>query len=292
MKKKGLVLALASSASLFTVGCQNSVSKDNKSFIKSSPSEDNSLSTIITQEILDAAQRYQYDFNPTKVVIKEKETYDYSNKDLNDLESGEKRDNHYLVFRFEGKYDEGYPTDNAVKTFGNMFLWDDGLFFAQLGDNEVKGYWYNSSLSSQNNIKDCLVLISNQENYEKNIASQSSEYSYQYFLEMYLPFSWGHRTIRMSGYYFYPDIAISFFDYLEHGKNVNYKIGDYFSTSNHIVIHIIKSLGFFPVLDEKDISWTIPEDMLNQKREFYKTGDYSVKAEYKNLVTYLRIVVD
>ena len=285
MKNKCLILTLAA----FLLSC-NSFSNGKEDI----------LSPIITQEIVEAAQNCPYDFDPTKVVVQEKEAYDYSSGDLINLENNETRNNHHLVFKFEGKYNEGYGISDD--TFGNMFLWDDGLYYAKLGEKEVKGYWFNVSMKQareNKDVPDCLVLISNEENYERYDAekipesslSESSERGFEYRVEMYLSFSWGQRKILMSGYYYYPDIAISFRNYLKEEWMPKYKVGDYFLSSNYSVVHIMKNLNYIPVLDENDVTWTIPDDMLNQDSKFYKTGVYSVKVEYKTLVSCLTVDV-
>lgn len=262
----------------------------------SSSNDKDKLSPIITQEIIDIAREYKYDFDPTKVVIKEQTNYDYSNKDLLNLTYGETREDHYLVYKFEGRFYEGFSSGAPVYTFGNMFLWDDGLYYARLGETEIRGYWYNSSFSNQNskqNNADCLVLLSNQENYEENIATILLDSSnYKYSIQMCLQLYYGQRMISMDGYYYYPDVAISFRNYLVEGNKPIYKIGSDFPRSNYTVVHILKSLDYYSVLDETEVEWTIPEDMLDDNHLFYKAGEYSIKVQYREFTTNLVICVE
>lgn len=257
-----------------------------------SSEESSILPPYLTPEIVETANNYEYSFNPESVVIKQKETYDYTNSELINLEVTEKRNNHHLVFMFEGRFNEGYAVDPPILIDGNMFLWDDGLYCAKLGDNEVRGYWYNSSLMNKEDTFDCLVLISSQEKYEENIVSLYSDDSYyQFYVPMFSSVSWGNRTILMQGYYYYPDVALGLLKYQEPGNKQNYKIGDYFTTGEYDVLRIMKNLKGIPIIHSEEIVWKIPEDMLDEHSNFYRVGSYIVTAQYKDLEASLTIFV-
>ena len=52
----------------------------------------------ITKKIRDAANKVDYDFDPTSVVIKQKEQYDYNNEALKNLVFGDEREGYHLVY--------------------------------------------------------------------------------------------------------------------------------------------------------------------------------------------------
>ena len=280
MKNKGLILTIIALTSLLAMACQKATdSSTNRS----------SYSPLIDDEIIKKAGECDYDFDPTTTIIKEQETYDYSNADLVNLPAEEVRNNHHIIYAFDGWNDSGYQ--DGFECYGNMWLWDDGLFYALIGEKTVKGYWYNSSIENgfdketDLDIAYCLVLVSNQENYELNIAEPYTGHCYSYSLPMRSDYAWGIRNITMKGYYYYPEVAISLLNYLNENykKDFSYKVGDCFSISNYKVVRILKNLNYIPVFNPSDIAWNIPSEMLDSNNNFIKSGNFEITANYKVL---------
>ena len=298
MKNKGLFLTIVSLTSLLNVGCHKS---DNDSLSSTTSSNNQQeLSPIITEDIVEAANKYEYGFVPESILIKEQESYDYSNNEIKALEIGEYRENHHLVYAFEGSYDLGLNPGMYVY-YSYAYLWDDGLYCAILDETIIKGYWYNSSKNAPiddittkdiNESKDCLILVSNQENYEIVTAELLDEESYSYLIKMQLVFSWGIRETIMCGYYYYPDVAISLLDYLN--DEFSYRVGDYFDpSSQYTVVHIMKNLCYIPIFvsKRKDITWDVTNDMVDENSNLIRSGKFSVIVHYKDFSHTLSITV-
>lgn len=287
MKKRCAILPIVILTSLLTMGCHN-----NDYNLSSNPASSNNQqsesSPIITNDIVEIANNYKYDFNPKAVSIEKKDSYDYSSEELKQLQVGETRNNHYLVYVFEGEYNEGYQS-NLIYS-GRIYLWDDGLFAALIYETTVKGYWYNALSENGDN---CLVLISNQEHFEQSIATVYTGDYYLYQMYYYVPFNWGQRNLLMRGYYYYPDVAISFLDYL-YEEHI-FKVGQSFYPKNiFTVIRILKDLNCIQLLfDEKDsVIWNIPDAMLNSSSQLISTGEFTITAQYKALSASLIVKVN
>lgn len=270
MKKKTVVLPLILLSSFIAISCSS-----NNSDISSSEQ-----SKLITPDIIEAANNFEYSFDPKTVYIEKQDSYDYSNEELANLQVGETRENHYLIYVFEGQEDEAFLPEPPLIT-GYFYLWDDGLYAALINDVTIKGYWYNS-LENENN---CLKLISNQEHFEEIIANFYEDAHYLYQMYAYEPsFKWGTRYLLMKGYYYYPNVAISFLDYFN--DEYCFKVGDSFIAKNlYTVVRILKDLNFIPLLyNEKDaVVWDVPEGMLDSSSNIISSGEYTITAHYKNL---------
>ena len=116
-----------------------------------------------------------------------------------------KRGDINLVYVFEGSYTEGWQGD-YIKTYANLYLWEDGIFTGKVGDTAIKGFWYNDS--NDDGEADCLRMVSNYSHYE-DIICDSADGFYDYITYVYLGFSWGQRSIDLSGYLAYEPIAIA-----------------------------------------------------------------------------------
>lgn len=255
-------------------GCNSSSSQNNQS---------SSMPSFITRDIIEIANKYDYSFDPTKTIVKEKEAYDYNNDELLSLKHEEERDNHFIVYKFEGIYNEGYESSNY---FGDIYLWDDGLYSAQINQINVKGFWFNCSLSKnasndEEEESDCLVLVSNQENYER-IAAESiiDDDCYDYSLSMNMGFDWAVRNMTLKGYSYYPDVAIV----LDSISNtLKYKKGDLFIENDCPIVRIIKNLNYMHILDYSKLNWDIPNGMIDSSNRFIKEGEYQLTVHYKEL---------
>ena len=138
-------------------------------------------------------------------VIKEKarSEYNFSSSELSGLSFSATRNGHELVYRFEGKYSEGYQ--GQYNTYDStIYLWDDGLFVGKANSTTFKGYWYNSSLrdgqdADGNDICDCLVMYSNASRYETIITSPVAVGQRQAYI--FLNPGWGEgRSVVVTGY--------------------------------------------------------------------------------------------
>lgn len=246
----------------------------------------------ITDDIKAAAEAYDYDFDPTSVLIKEQETWDYSDSDLSKLSFGATREGHNLVYYFEGRYSEGYQ-GQYNEYFTYLYLWDDGLYAGKSNSTNFKGFWYNSSIErgvdeNGNDIKDCLIMVSNTNKYESLIAEDISGF-YDKSVYVHMNPGWGDgRSIIVSGYMYYPDVAI-FIDTA--GDTCEYKVGDKFDRSAWTANHVTKNLKYSSVWKPEEVTWTNESGMVDGNSKFTAAGEYTVTAKWNGFEATQKIVV-
>lgn len=251
---------------------------------------------LITTEVRKAANDYEYDFDPTSVLIKEKEAYtddDFNSDELKAIPYDAKRNDAHLVYYFEGAYSEGYQGDYG-QTYAELFLWDDGFFGGKASDRNIRGYWFNSSLedgadAKGNNIKDCLRMVTNIDRYESIICQEAKGF-YQWQAYMYLHMSWGgDRSIIMNGYYYYPDVAL-IIDTV--GSELKAVKGEEFDISFWQPSRVLKNLTYTSVLKGADVKWSVEDESGKVTRTesgglieelyviFSETGKHTITAKW------------
>lgn len=237
----------------------------------------------ITEKIRKAADAVEYDFDPTTVIIKQKEEseYDYANAALQNLAYGDTRDDSHLVYVFEGTYAEGYLGDYRDREI-HIYLWEDGLFSGKSDFAEFKGYWYNSSIEKGKNengddIEDCLQMVSNYEHFESigaEAVTGSSLYDHQAYV--FVPNGDG-RSAVVSGYRYYPDVAI----FIDTGDYPQIEVGEKFFIDSYWTLNrVTKNLKYSPVVNKSEVKWTIPDGMLDANKKVTKAGKYEITAEW------------
>ena len=228
---------------------------------KSMYKSDANVDPLITAEIRKAANDYEYDFDPTQVLIKEKEAYtndDFNSNELKAIPYDAQRNDAHLVYYFEGAYSEGYQGDYG-QTYAELYLWDDGFFGGKASDRNIRGYWFNSSLeegsdAKGNDIKDCLRMVTNIDRYESIICQKATGF-YQWQAYMYLHMSWGgDRSIIMNGCYYYPDVAL-LIDTV--GSELKAVKGEEFDISFWQPSRVMKNLNYTSVLKGADVKWSV-----------------------------------
>jgi len=230
---------------------------------KSMYKSDANVDPLITAEIRKAAKDYDYDFDPTSVIVKEKEEYtndDFNSDELKAIPYDAKRDDANLVYYFEGAYAEGYQGDYG-QTYAELFLWDDGFFGGTASDRNIRGYWFNSSLEegtkNGKDIKDCLRMVTNISRYESIICQEAKGF-YQWQAYMYLHMSWGgDRSIIMNGCYYYPDVAL-LIDTV--GSELKAVKGEEFDISFWQPSRVLKNLSYTSVLKGADVKWSVEDN--------------------------------
>ena len=242
----------------------------------------------ITEEIKKAAEEYSYAFDPTSVVVKEQETYTFSQlpSDIPTPDHGkyEGWTGHNIVYYFEGAYAEGYQGDYS-ETYAYLVLYEEGVFGGRINDTQVKGYWFNSSIAEGKNaegedIKDCLKMVSDAEHYDSIIAQKATGF-YQYNAYAYLGFSWGTRSMILNGYEYYPEVALAI-DYSATG--LDFKVGETFDRDSWVALRILKNLSYSSVFKSSEVKWTLPDGMVDENNTFLAAGEYEIKASWKNSV--------
>ena len=225
---------------------------------------DANIDPLITAEIRKAANDYEYEFDPTEVLIKEKEAYtedDFNSDELKAIPYDAQRNDANLVYYFEGAYAEGYQGDYG-QTYAELFLWDDGFFGGKASDRNIRGYWFNSSLEEGNvkgkDVKDCLRMVSNISRYESIICQKATGF-YQWQAYMYLHMSWGgDRSIIMNGGYYYPDVAL-LIDTV--GSELKAVKGEEFDISFWQPSRVTKNLTYTSVLKGADVKWSVDSNV-------------------------------
>ena len=233
----------------------------------------------ITAEIKEIAEKYEYGFNPSEVIIQEQESYDYSGMNSK-VGDGTKRDGHNMVYYFEGAYAEGYQGDYS-ETYAYLCLWDDGLFGGKINSTSVRGYWFNSSLAEgqQGQVKDCLKMVSNVDHYDSIIAQEATGF-YQYNAYAYLGFSWGTRSMILNGYEYYPEVALAIDP---SNTGTQFKVGEPFDRDSWVALRVLKNLSYSSVFKSSEVKWTVPSDMLDKDGNFQQAGDYEIKAAWNSM---------
>ena len=247
----------------------------------------------ITDEIKAAADAVEYDFKPEEVVITEQDEYDYNAADVKNITTGGTRADHHLVYYFEGVYTEGYQGDYSP-TYGNIYLWDDGLFGGKIRNTDIRGYWFNSSKEAGtdengNPLKDGVTMVSNISKYESMICTAKGEkefYSQQCYA--YLDMGWGQRSLTLYGYYYYPEVAIFINSPYEKDE---YKVGDTLNKGDYSAQRVLKNLKYTPVFKNSEVTWTYPSGMLNSDNKCIAAGEYTVTAKWGNFTAERKITV-
>ena len=257
--------------------------------------------TPITDEMRQAAEDCTYDFDPASIIIYEEEKYEfkepaedaedpgYYNEDLAGLKYSNTREDHNLVYVFEGEYSEGYQGQYNTYLTG-MYLWDDGLFTGKSNSTEFKGYWYNSSLNAPsddpetedvNESIDCLNLISNTSHFESIITEVplgGAADFYERQAYVYMHPGWGDgRSVVVSGYKYYPNVA-AFIDTNGYDKMM---VGEKFIVnSTWFFDRVIQNLSYTPIIPNNEIKWTLPDGMIDGKKKLQAPGEYEITASW------------
>ena len=247
----------------------------------------------LTKKVVSLANKTMksYNFDPNSVLIKEKATYDYNDANLKKVNDKATRSGHNMVYCFEGAYAEGYQGDYS-ETYGNLYLWDDGLFGGKINSTTVKGFWFNSSLSEGKDaqgadIKDCLKMVSNVEKYESIITQEATGF-YERNAYVYLGFSWGTRSMILNGFKYYPECAIAV-DTTSAGTK--FTVGETFDVKTWIVNRVLANCNYSPVLKSGDVKWTKPSGLFNSKNVIQKAGSYEITAKYNGMEAKVKIKV-
>ena len=258
----------------------------------SEPAEKSSQAPIemfdpITDEIRQIAADYEYSFDASACVVKEKEEgYKYADNDEEGYYdpnvasvpvNGSEREDCHLVYVFEGAYAEGYQGDYS-ETYAAMYLYDDGLFGGVVNSTNVRGYWYNSSKDAEDDEQDVLNLVSNVSKYESIICAKASGF-YEWRAHIYLGFSWGTRSMEVSAYRYYPEVALAIDP---SSTGTNFKVGDTFDRSGWVADRILKNLNYSSVFKASEVTWKDADGMLSGKK-FAAAGDFEVTAKWNGL---------
>ena len=298
-----VVIAAVLSSTLISSNLGSKASRANDNVVSSSSEEVAPKPKFdpITDEIRAAAAAADYTFDPNSVVIKQQEKYEFSapsataenpgyyNADLAGLSYSATRAGHNLVYLFEGEYSEGYQGQYNTYLTG-MYLWDDGLFTGKSNSTEFKGYWYNSSLTSpdddpeteENESLDCVNMVSNTSHFESIIADVpmgGAADFYERQCYVYMHPGWGDgRSVVVSGYKYYPDVAA----FIDTNGNEEMKVGEKFrANSTWFFDKVIKNLKYTQIVPTTDITWTLPEGMVDANNKLVGAGEYQIKAKWK-----------
>ena len=230
----------------------------------------------VNDEVTAAADEYDYSFEAKDVVIRQQSSYNFSVSTLNNFPTGNTRSGHNLVYVFEGAYAEGYQGDYS-ETYASIYLWEDGFYGGSVGSTSIKGYWYNSSLEAEEGVQDCLNLVSNVSKYESIICAPASGF-YEWRAHIYLGFSWGTRSMEVSAYRYYPEVALT----IDASVGNNYFfVGEEFDRDGWVANRVLKNLNYSAVFKASEVTWTDPEGLKNHT-VIEEAGEYEVKASWKN----------
>lgn len=246
----------------------------------------------ITSENRKKALECNYTFNPKDVLIKEKTEYDYSSNALQTLTETFEREGHHLIYYFEGSAHESSGFNRDVQHFyAYFYLWDDGLYLANVTGNYIRGYWYNSSLTNgfdenHQDIKDCLELVSNVEYYESISFCQITN-GFTAFVGIKVNSEKINRSMIINGSYYYPDVAIEIYFGQEMPPFI--KGWEFYDLQ---LYRVDKDLRASKIENPEEYEIIFPEDFyLEGRRILAQPGIYEIKATYHNLETTSKIEV-
>ena len=225
----------------------------------------------ITDDIKKIAEDFVYDVDPLSVVMPEQEEWDYDDAELAKVPYTMTREGHDLIYYFEGRYSEGYQGDYSP-TYCYLYLWEDGYFGGVSGKENVRGFWYNSSLEApeddpsteENEAIDCLNMVSNLTHYE-SISSKPKNGFYKYQAYMYLDMGkvWGQgsnaRSIIMNGYPYYPEVAL-YID-TQMTEDITFKVNEDNDIRAWTPSRVLKNLEYSSILVQTDVTWSIADDV-------------------------------
>ena len=273
-----VVIAAVLVSSLVTASLANQTAAGKKNTARPKPAF---VFDPITDDVRGVAEAYSYEYEAKDVLIKQKESYNTSSSEVSGVPTSNTRSGHYLVYVFEGAYAEGYQGDYS-ETYASLYLWEDGLFGGTVGNTSVKGYWYNSSLEGGQNadgedIQDCLNLVSGTSKYESIICAPASGF-YEWRAHIYLGFSWGTRSMEVSAYRYYPEVALA----IDASVGNNYFfVGEEFDRDGWVANRILKDLNYSAVFKSSEVKWTDGEGIKNHEK-FTEEGEYEVTASWTN----------
>ena len=302
-------LVVAGAVTVGSISASNMVKKagtvqqtSSSEVVSSSEEEVAEKYSPITDEMRQAAAECTYDFDPASIIIEQEEKYEFSkpsesaedpgyyNEDLNGLSYTDTREGHNLVYVFEGEYSEGYQGQYNTYLTG-MYLWDDGLFAGKSNSTNFKGYWYNSSLTAPEDDPDtedvdesidCLVMVSNTSHFESIITEVplGGADFYERQAYVYMHPGWGDgRSVVVSGYKYYPNVA-AFIDTNGYDKmNVGEK---FVINSTWFFDRVIQNLSYTPIIPNNEITWTLPDGMIDAKKKLTAPGSYDITASWKD----------
>ena len=248
--------------------------------------------TVITDEIRNIANAYDYDFDPTAIHYKKEDLTDSSGQfdfgsNISSLPTNGQREGVHLVYKFEGAYTEGWQGDYS-STYSYLYLWEDGYFTGKAGNKDMRGYWYDSDENGEGNI---LVLVTSN-NSDGTIVGYKQDTFYSWAIGLQIQLSWGTRSSILEGYMYYPDVAL----HLNTGDTdfSNIRVGSTIDISSWTVERILKNLNHGAIFedDTHKITWQVNGSVINDRIiNINSTGEYRITATWGGFVTGISIVV-
>ena len=289
-----------------TAGKNNNNNQNQKT--SSSSKEEKPKKDPINERIRAAAEEVDYDYKPNEVIIKEEEKYEFSapsataenpgyyNPELANLKGkhSKTRDGYYLVYVFEGLFSEGYQGGYDSYS-ASLYLWNDGLYTGDSNGTKFSGYWYNSSIDygtdeEGNDIADCVNMVSGDNNFTY-IQTDPVKGFYQRQGYVYINPGWGKRSVVVTGYIYYPDVAI----FIDTDGIESFKVGDVFNREMDWTANkVIKNLTYTPIVEtgSSKVNWTYPDGMLDENNKFTAAGEYEIKAKWGSFEDSVTITVE
>ena len=261
--------------------------KDNK---KTNPSNNQ----IITDDARQKASELNYFYNPTGTIVKQKDSYDLENYALSILTDTKDRNGHHIIYSFEGSHREVFSGE-YITTYGHLYLWDDEYVCGKICDKEVKGYWYNSSISrgvdSSTGLdkKDEIVIITD-DSINPEIHSTVIYGGENQFEEITVGFIGAGNATRyllMQGRYYYPEVALSI---VIDESIASFKVGKPF-ISNGIDVYKIYSNLSYKLLLNYEYEFYFGDDACDSNGCFIKPGEFDLIAAIDQLRGVTKITV-
>ena len=122
-------------------------------------------------------------------------------------------------------------------------------------------------------------MISQYEHFESISAetiSGNSFYDHQAYV--FVPNGAG-RSAVVSGYKYYPDVAA----FIDTGDYPQIEVGEKFFVDSYWTFNrVTKNLKYTSVVNKSEVTWTIPDGMLDESKKVTKAGKYVITGEWHN----------
>ena len=125
-------------------------------------------------------------------------------------------------------------------------------------------------------------MVSDSDRWKSIITDEvkgSGFYSRQAYIYM-SPYSGGQRSTVVSGYYYYPEVAL----FIDNGTSpTTYNVGDKFNRGSWVAKRVLKNLKYSAVFKSQEVQWTDEQGMLDEDGCFQDAGEYTVTAKWNGL---------
>lgn len=232
---------------------------------------------IINSSLISKADECEYNYDPTKCIMEEKDTYNYFSSELSNIKDYLERPGIERVYRVSGGLPDGASGDTWTD-WVNFFLWEDGICSGILGNSKIKGYWFNSKAGS-NEVN--MLVIKYYDKSEQEVTFLPTEDPLVYEGTVKYSPSHGTRYIDAKAFYYYPVIGLA----VDSNKKVEIpletKIGD--AVKFFHVYYVLKNLSYYEDYLPVNLAYRFsdPTIFYGSNSRLNRTGEFEIIFSYE-----------